>query len=214
MKLHKAKIHGYSSLIGGIIGIACALVLFAFAIFMDYGIITVIMGVLSLISGGFLIYSSLSHEASLEENSELIDERSVQLAYESKARAFDFIMVLSHNLGVLLIIGYFMLKIEPIAYFYFGVWIMQLAAIIAQTVSLNRLDNGKKSAKPRKCRIRVKRLRSIIVGLGLLIFVIGNGIWNNLFLYYPVAAVLLALFGLVYAASGFTFKRDDENSEK
>ena len=102
---------------------------------MDYGIICVIMGVFSAVSGALLIVRSFSHEAALEENSEYIDERSIQLAYESKAKAFDITAAVWNDIGFLLILGYFIWEIDALAYFYLGVQAMALTAAVVQTVA-------------------------------------------------------------------------------
>ena len=166
MKTNKSKIYGYNSLIGGIVGIVCALVLFVFVIFMDYGIICVIMGVFSAVSGALLIVRSFSHEAALEENSEYIDERSIQLAYESKAKAFDITAAVWNDIGFLLILGYFIWETDALAYFYLGVQAMALTAAVVQTAALNRLDKEGifTRTKKRKLKLGIRRLRSVIIG--------------------------------------------------
>ena len=202
MKTNKSKIYGYNSLIGGIVGIACALVLFVFAIFMDYGIICVIMGVFSAVYGALLIVRSFSHEAALEENSEYIDERSIQLAYESKAKAFDITAAVWNDIGFLLILGYFIWEIDALAYFYLGV----------QTVALNRLDKEGifTRTKKRKLKIGIRRLRSVIIGFALFTYIFVQSIIESLFTYSPILISILCIACLAYAASGFTFEGKDK----
>ena len=202
VKTNKSKIYGYNSLIGGIVGIACALVLFVFAIFMDYGIICVIMGVFSAVYGALLIVRSFSHEAALEENSEYIDERSIQLAYESKAKAFDITAAVWNDIGFLLILGYFIWEIDALAYFYLGV----------QTVALNRLDKEGifTRTKKRKLKIGIRRLRSVIIGFALFTYIFVQSIIESLFTYSPILISILCIACLAYAASGFTFEGKDK----
>ena len=212
VKTNKSKIYGYNSLIGGIVGIVCALVLFVFAIFMDYGIICVIMGVFSAVSGALLIVRSFSHEAALEENSEYIDERSIQLAYESKAKAFDITAAVWNDIGFLLILGYFIWEIDALAYFYLGVQTMALTAAVVQTAALNRLDKEGifTRTKKRKLKIGIRRLRSVIIGFALFTYIFVQSIIESLFTYSPILISILCIACLAYAASGFTFEGKDK----
>ena len=211
VKTNKSKIYGYNSLIGGIVGIVCALVLFVFAIFMDYGIICVIMGVFSAVSGALLIVRSFSHEAALEENSEYIDERSIQLAYESKAKAFDITAAVWNDIGFLLILGYFIWETDALAYFYLGVQAMALTAAVVQT-ALNRLDKEGifTRTKKRKLKIGIRRLRSVIIGFSLFAYIFVQSIIESLFTYSPILISILCIACLAYAASGFTFEGKDK----
>ena len=211
---------GYGSLMGGVIGICCGVIMIAFAFWPQFDVVLLVMGIMALIAGGAMLYAAFSYEQSLEPGVDVIDERSKQLQAESKAKAFDLLCRLIYYINIILAFIYWRFddRLVPLAWICIGSMSVLIIAMIAQTAYINIHDKYGSDGKPSKTRkIRIKKMSAVIRGGCLAAAILGGAIcfYQSLTLNISYIIVLLlclaAAIGLII--SGIDFRGEHEGDE-
>ncbi len=147
-----------------------------------------------------------------------MDERSAELQYKSKAAAFDFMGKFATVAQAAFLGVYFDLriledvKVEPLAYIFFGVWLTTLLCSIVQTVVLNRMDKygvgGGAHPAVGKRKLHVKRIDQCVIGFGGFILALGYCIYETIKyrnITITMLALCIAILCLIRGITGLSF---------